>query len=109
MVFWADLGFRAKTNAASRAGGLLAMAVIVGLGSAAPAAAQDVAEQNRLYQQMVRNPTNHDITFEYARVATANTDYEAAIGALERLLFYNPRLTRVKYEPGRTVFPARLL
>src|SRR4051794_34603931 len=27
-------------------------------------------------------------------------DYEAAIGALERLLFYNPDLARVRYELG---------
>ncbi|WP_048757257.1 hypothetical protein, partial [Afipia felis] len=104
MGFWADLESWARANAVPRAGGLLAMAIIAGLGSVASAVAQDTSEQNRLYQQMVRNPTNHEITFEYARVATANTDYEAAIGALERLLFYNPKLTRVKYELGALYF-----
>jgi len=100
----ADLIFWAKANAAPRACRLLAMAAVVGLSGLAPAAAQDASEQSRLYQQMVRNPTNHDLTFEYARVATANADYEAAIGALERLLFYNPKLTRVKYELGALYF-----
>ena len=47
---------------------------------------------------------NYELTFEYARVATANGDFEAAIGALERLLFYNPNLTRVKYELATLYF-----
>jgi hypothetical protein len=104
MGFWADLISRAKANAAPRVCGLLAIAAVAGPSGIAPAAAQDASEQSRLYQQMVRNPTNHDLTFEYARVATANSDYEAAIGALERLLFYNPKLTRVKYELGALYF-----
>ncbi|HEX3710305.1 MAG TPA: tetratricopeptide repeat protein [Pseudolabrys sp.] len=63
--------------------------------------AQDSAgEQQRLYQRMVANPTNYDITSAYVRAAIANGDYEAAIGALERLLFYNPNLAHVKYELG---------
>jgi len=94
-----------KANAAPRAGGLMAMVAVAALnGAVVPAGAQGVSQQNQLYQQMVRNPTNHDLTFEYARVATANADYEAAIGALERLLFYNPKLTRVKYELGALYF-----
>ena len=68
------------------------------------ASAQDASEQQALFQRMVRQPTNHEITFEYAKVATARGDYEAAIGALERLLFYNPRLTQVKYELGALYF-----
>lgn len=68
------------------------------------ALAQDASEQQNLFQQMVRNPSNHDVTFAYVKVATARGDYEAAIGALERLLFYNPKLTRVKYELGALYF-----
>lgn len=49
---------------------------------------------------MVRQPTNYEATFAFVRTATANGDYEAAIGALERLLFYNPDLPAVKYELG---------
>ena len=69
-----------------------------------PASAQDAAQQQALFQQMMRQPTNHDITYQYVRVATARGDYEAAIGALERLLYYNPRLTQVKYELGALYF-----
>lgn len=68
------------------------------------ALAQEASEQQNLFQQMVRNPSNHDVTFAYVKVATARGDYEAAIGALERLLFYNPKLTRVKYELGALYF-----
>jgi tetratricopeptide (TPR) repeat protein len=73
------------------------------------ARAQDAAfsEQQRLFQRMVREPTNYDATFEFVRVATANEDYEAAIGALERLLYYEPSLTRVKYELGILYFRLR--
>ena len=76
---------------------------------ASPARAQDAAfsEQQRLFQRMVREPTNYDVTFEFVRVATANEDYEAAIGALERLLYYEPKLTRVKYELGILYFRMR--
>ncbi|RTL49670.1 MAG: tetratricopeptide repeat protein [Bradyrhizobiaceae bacterium] len=66
--------------------------------------AQDAAQQQALFQRMVQQPTNYDVTFEFVRVATARGDYEAAIGALERLLFYNPRLTQVKYELGALYF-----
>lgn len=66
--------------------------------------AQDAADQSRLFQQMLLNPGNHEVTFAYVKSATERGDYEAAIGGLERLLFYNPRLTRVKYELGALYF-----
>jgi hypothetical protein len=63
-------------------------------------AQSNASEQDRLFQQMLRNPKNLDVTFAYVKVATDNGDYEAAIGALERVLFYQPGLARVKYELG---------
>ena len=66
--------------------------------------AQDVSQQEQLFQQMMLQPGSHDLTFAYVRVATARGDYEAAIGALERLLFYNPNLVQVKYELGSLYF-----
>lgn len=57
-------------------------------------------EQNRLLRTMLKHPGDYDATFAYVRVSEALSDYEAAIGALERLLFYNVKLTRVKYELG---------
>lgn len=64
------------------------------------ASAPPSAEQQALFARTLREPTNHELTFTFVRVATANGDFEAAIGALERLLFFEPRLTRVKYELG---------
>ncbi len=65
------------------------------------ASAQDAAsEQQRLFDQMMRQPTNYEITSAYAKVAVQRGDYEAAIGALEGLLFYNPDLPLLKYELG---------
>jgi hypothetical protein len=65
------------------------------------AAAQDsAAEQQRLYDQMLQQPANYGITSAFVAVAVQRADYEAAIGALEQLLFYNPNLPLVKYELG---------
>jgi Tetratricopeptide repeat len=70
--------------------------------SGAPAWSQDASRsvQDRLWQAVAREPTNYDLTFDLVRVSTQIGDYEAAIGALERLLFYNPDLARVRYELG---------
>ncbi len=68
------------------------------------ARAQGANQQDELFQRMMLQPANHDLTFEYVRVATARGDYEAAIGALERLLFYNANLVQIKYELGSLYF-----
>lgn len=88
----------------SRSSALLIACAVALVAVADAARAQSSVEQDQLYQQMVRNPGNHDVTFAYVKAATARGDYEAAIGALERLLFYNPHLTRVKYELGALYF-----
>lgn len=81
---------------------LVSVTVLVSLGGAG--VAQTAVLQQQLFERTIREPMNHELTFEYARVATANGDFEAAIGALERLLFYNPNLSRVKYELGTLYF-----
>jgi hypothetical protein len=65
----------------------------------ASSAASD-PEYQALFQRMYANPRNLEVTFKFAEVATRLGDYEAAIGALERMLFYNPNLPRVKLELG---------
>lgn len=87
-----------------RSQSVLILCALILLGQLSDARAQDASAQDQLFQQMVRNPGNHEITFAYVKVATERGDYEAAIGALERLLFYNPKLTRVKYELGALYF-----
>jgi tetratricopeptide (TPR) repeat protein len=57
-----------------------------------------------LFKQMFQNPSNLEISFKFAEQASARGDYEAAIGALERMLFFNPNLPRVKLELGVLYF-----
>jgi len=67
--------------------------------AAVPAAAVQM-DYEALFQQMYRTPSNLDVSFQFAHQAVARGDYEAAIGALERMLFFNPDLPRVKLELG---------
>lgn len=58
------------------------------------------ARQQALYAQMLDNPANLDVAFEYAAVSTRLGDFEAAITALERMLLFAPSLPRVQLELG---------
>lgn len=82
---------------------LLAYAVSVIVQSAG-ALAQTADEQQQLFRRMFANPADHEVTFAFVRVAAERGDYEAAVGALERLLFDNPNLSVVKYELGTLYF-----
>ena len=62
------------------------------------------ATLDALYQRVLRDPTNVQLTLQYARLAKDSGDYEAAISAYERLLLYNPALPEVKYEVGVLYF-----
>lgn len=57
-------------------------------------------DYDALFNQMYQSPANLDVSFKFAEQAVARGDYEAAIGALERMLFFNPNLPRVKLELG---------
>ncbi len=52
------------------------------------------------FQRMLANPADLDTTFEYAELAVALGNYEAAVSALERMLLFNPDLPRVRLELG---------
>jgi hypothetical protein len=62
------------------------------------------AQKEALFQQMLRNPANLDVTFAYADVSARLGDYEAAVSALERMLLFNPDLPRVQVELGALYF-----
>jgi tetratricopeptide (TPR) repeat protein len=80
--------------------------------AAAPAMADDAvpdkasleAKKAALFQQMLRDPSNLDVTFAYADVAAQLGDNEAAVAALERMLLFNPNLPRVDLELGVLYF-----
>jgi hypothetical protein len=57
-------------------------------------------DYDALFKQMYQSPADLDVSFKFAEQAVARSDYEAAIGALERMLFFNPNLPRVKLELG---------
>jgi tetratricopeptide (TPR) repeat protein len=89
---------------------IIALIVIL---AAATASAQPVsgtdqarleAQKEALFQQMLRNPANLDVTFAYADVSAKLGDYEAAVSALERMLLFNPKLPRVQLELGALYF-----
>lgn len=95
--------------------GAVAAAIAVGLvcGHGAPAAARDLTAEAlklgpaaiedrraQLFQQMLNEPTNLDIAFEYATLSSEVGDFEAAISTLERMLIYSPDLPRLQLELG---------
>jgi tetratricopeptide (TPR) repeat protein len=77
--------------------------------AASPAAAQ-VSQQasyaDPSFQTILSNPGNLASQVKYAAGAKGDTDIENAISAYDRLLFYNPALSRVRFELG--VLYARL-
>ncbi len=75
-----------------------ALPVVAAVALSTPAARAD--DRGLLLAQINAHPTDYDATFAYVRASTAARDDEAAISALERLLFFNPALTRAKYELG---------
>ena len=89
---------------------VIAVAILFApIGAAAQAAAGQeagslAAQKEALFQQMLRNPANLDVTFAYAEVSARLGDYEAAVSALERMLLFNPDLPRVQVELGALYF-----
>ena len=75
---------------------------------ASPALAQndmaDPASRAAAWARLGANPADYAATFAYVHAAEAARDYEAAIAALERLLFFNPGLSRAKVELGVLYF-----
>jgi hypothetical protein len=85
--------------------------VVVGRASAQdavpPVQIDPHVEADALFKRMLVKPNDLDAAFRYSQIETKLGDYEAAIGALERMLFYNPNLPRVKLELGVLYFRLR--
>ncbi len=62
------------------------------------------SEYEALFQRILANPADLEANFRFSEVATQVGDLEAAIGALERIVFYNPNLPRVRLELGILYF-----
>lgn len=94
-----------------RRAGLLAKAVAVAcLAAPLAASAQSGSEtdlrarQEALFAEMLKAPDNLDLMFEHALTSIALSDFEAAISTLERMLIFNPDLSRAKVELGAAYF-----
>jgi hypothetical protein len=76
--------------------------------SSTSAPGQSVSETARevdpLFQRMLALPLDLNTTLQYAVIATQAGDIESAISTYERLLFYNPALSRVRFELGVLYF-----
>ena len=72
-----------------------------------PSGADQRTEADLLFKRMLAKPNDLDAAFRYSQIETKLGDYEAAIGALERMLFYNTNLPRVKLELGVLYFKLR--
>jgi tetratricopeptide (TPR) repeat protein len=60
-----------------------------------------------LFKRQLLKPDDLDAASRYAELETELGDYEAAIGALERALFYNPSLPQVNFKLGVLYFRLR--
>jgi hypothetical protein len=72
--------------------------------AASPSDADLKVEADILFKRTLLRPDDLDAAFRYSQIETKLGDYEAAIGALERMLFFNPGLPRVKLELGVLYF-----
>lgn len=57
-------------------------------------------EFQNTFDEMMKDPSNIDITMKYANLAVQLKDYESAIPPLERILMFNPNLPTIKYQLG---------
>lgn len=81
----------------------LSIGLISLIGPGDRAAAQTLPSDPRerqavLFEALADDPANLELMFAYAVTSILAEDYEAAISTLERMLFYNPDLSRVKLE-----------
>lgn len=76
--------------------------------TAGPVAAQvPLAGIENEFLRTQANPGDHDASYRYISSAVAGRDYEAAIGALEKLVLFNPGLARARYDLGALYFRLR--
>ena len=71
----------------------------------APSAAQDPAslqsELDSIYQQLLVDPSDRSLNRRLIEIAVQLNDYDAAIGAVERLIFYEPDNADLQLQAAR--------
>jgi tetratricopeptide (TPR) repeat protein len=78
----------------------MALLVLSGLPAAAQAPAGFTTNLDPLFQGVLAQPGNLGNTVQYAADAAQAGDIESAISAYDQLLFYNPNLSRTRFELG---------
>jgi tetratricopeptide (TPR) repeat protein len=58
------------------------------------------AQRQALFQQILKDPSNVELTLKYAELSSEAGDLEGAISALERLLIYAPQVAQINYQLG---------
>ncbi len=74
--------------------------------AAQPTSAELQTERDRLFAEILKDPSNLDLLYAYAQVTIALGDYDAAIASYERMLIFNPDLPRIHLELGVLYFRA---
>lgn len=68
--------------------------------AAPPDAAAVQARRDELFKKMLADPSDLDVSFEYALLSARAGDLEAAVSTLERMLIFSPGLPRIQLELG---------
>ena len=94
---------RAFRNGCAGAFAPLALLVLSSLSAGAQSPSDFSGELSSPFQGILARPSDLNNTLQYAASASAD-DIESAIGTYEQLLFYNPTLSRVRFELGVLYF-----
>jgi len=77
----------------------IGLLVLSALSASAQSASDFAGNPSPLFQGILARPSDLNNTLQYAASSSAD-DIESAIGTYEQLLFYNPTLSRVRFELG---------
>ena len=104
MSCWIALVLSGVRQARILAGVIAILSLAVLSSPFAHAQASAAFADDYLFRTTLNSPSNLDATLQYAVSTKQTGDIEASIGALERLLFYDPNLSRVRFELGMLYF-----
>ena len=79
----------------------LAMAAALGMASLSPASAQQTADLQELFRQVIMNPTDQAANLRYAKAAEQRGELRKALSAYERMVLNNPNDTQARGEYER--------
>lgn len=79
---------------------VVACLVLLGTPPSFAGSAEIEARRQALLQEMIHNPGNLDVAYEYAELSAQVGDYEGAVSTLERMLIFAPNTPRLQLELG---------